>query len=143
MTEKKPIKDAIVPCNGCFECCKRGSIFILPEEGDDPEKYKTVQSFDRIAQKERLMLDHKPNGDCIYLGEAGCTIYDDRPVLCRAFDCRRQFLMLTKRMREVYIKAGFTTGREFEEGKKRQWSLTGEERRECIEIRNKRTQPRG
>jgi len=35
-----------------------------------------------------LMLAHTPDGDCVYLGEAGCTIHDHAPALCRAADCR-------------------------------------------------------
>ena len=34
------------------------------------------------------MLQHKPDGSCIYLGESGCTIHDRRPVICRELDCR-------------------------------------------------------
>lgn len=36
----------------------------------------------------RQVLAHKLNGDCVYLGPGGCSIYDRRPILCRAFDCR-------------------------------------------------------
>ena len=34
------------------------------------------------------MLDHKSNGDCIYLGDTGCTIHARRPQMCRELDCR-------------------------------------------------------
>jgi Fe-S-cluster containining protein len=35
-----------------------------------------------------MMLDHKPNGDCIYLGQTGCTIHEDKPLMCQRMDCR-------------------------------------------------------
>jgi len=35
-----------------------------------------------------LMIAHKPNGECIYLGDRGCTIHDHAPSLCRSADCR-------------------------------------------------------
>jgi hypothetical protein len=34
------------------------------------------------------MIAHKPNGDCIYLAERGCSIHDRAPSLCKAADCR-------------------------------------------------------
>jgi hypothetical protein len=35
-----------------------------------------------------LMIAHKPNGECIYLNEHGCSIHDRAPSLCRSADCR-------------------------------------------------------
>jgi hypothetical protein len=35
-----------------------------------------------------LMIAHKPNGECIYLDEHGCSIHDHAPSLCRTADCR-------------------------------------------------------
>ena len=74
---------ASVPCNGCTLCCHGDAIRLLP--GDDPRLYKTV-AHDRFA--DQLMLDHKPNGDCVYLGDGGCTIQDTKPLMCREMDCR-------------------------------------------------------
>lgn len=54
-----------------------------------------------------LNLECKPNGDCIYLGEHGCTIYDRRPSICREFDCRVMFLSLSRNERRQWIKSGF------------------------------------
>lgn len=34
------------------------------------------------------MLAHKDNGDCIYLGDTGCTIHERKPQQCREMDCR-------------------------------------------------------
>ncbi len=76
-------KNTEVPCNGCQLCCHRDTITI--QVGDDAASYKTVPH-ERIPGA--LMLDHKPNDDCIYLGDAGCTIYERRPQICRDMDCR-------------------------------------------------------
>jgi Fe-S-cluster containining protein len=51
-------------------------------------------------------LKRRDNGDCIYLGEAGCTIYDRRPSVCRKFDCRIEFLKQTRNERRDRIKSG-------------------------------------
>jgi hypothetical protein len=73
-----------VPCDGCRLCCQNGDMLrLLPE--DDPDQYVTVP---HPVIPDALMLDHQPNGDCIYLGETGCTIYAIRPLMCREMDCR-------------------------------------------------------
>lgn len=74
------MKDAIVPCNGCVLCCQGEAIYLVPE---DKGIYHVVPTPDG-----RLMLAHKPNGDCVYLSGTKCTIYEIRPTLCRTFDCR-------------------------------------------------------
>jgi hypothetical protein len=35
-----------------------------------------------------LMIAHKPNGECIYLDERGCSIHERAPSMCRTADCR-------------------------------------------------------
>jgi Fe-S-cluster containining protein len=59
-------------------------IRLLP--GDDPSLYQTVPH--ALYPATQLMLDHKENGDCIYLGEAGCSIHAIKPQMCREMDCR-------------------------------------------------------
>lgn len=75
--------EAAVPCNGCTLCCQGDAIRLLPE--DDASQYQTVP---HDWMEGHLMLDHKLNGDCIYLGEAGCTIHERKPLMCRQMDCR-------------------------------------------------------
>jgi len=72
-----------VPCNGCTLCCQKDAIKLYPE--DNPADYLTEpHSYIEGA----LMIAHKPNGECIYLSENGCTIHDRAPSLCKAADCR-------------------------------------------------------
>lgn len=72
-----------VPCGGCMRCCRGDAIRLLPM--DNPARYLTVP---HPRYSGQLMLDHKPNGDCVYLGEQGCTIQDDKPLMCQEMDCR-------------------------------------------------------
>ncbi len=55
--------------------------------GDDASKYDLVDSWDGKAS-----LRNKPNGDCTYLvrtgSGGGCSIWADRPLMCKEFDCR-------------------------------------------------------
>ena len=77
------LETKFVPCNGCTLCCQ-GDAIRLTEE-DKAEDYLTET---HPYVPSALMLAHKPNGDCIYLAEAGCSIHDRAPSLCRSADCR-------------------------------------------------------
>ena len=54
-------------------------------DGEDPGDYQCTRHNTPVG--EVYLLDHKPNGDCVYLGETGCTIHGRHPLMCRAFDC--------------------------------------------------------
>jgi hypothetical protein len=70
-----------VPCNGCIACCQRDLIILKP--GDNPYLY------DCDFVNGNYILQHKKNGDCIYLDRnSGCTIHEHRPIVCRGLDCR-------------------------------------------------------
>lgn len=86
-----------VPCNGCTLCCIGDAIRILPE--DDALQYKTVPHEHFPGQ---LMLDHKPNGECIYLDGEGCGIHDRKPMMCAEMDCRRIAKTVKKRDLKKY-----------------------------------------
>ncbi len=76
-------KTTYVPCSGCTLCCQ-GDAIRLTEE-DNPEDYLTEP---HPFIPNALMLTHKPNGDCIYLNDNGCSIHGRAPALCRTADCR-------------------------------------------------------
>lgn len=76
------IEDAI-PCDGCTLCCHNDMVRLLP--GDDKFEYETEPH--PVLAGER-MLAHKANGDCLYLGDKGCSIHDHKPQMCREMDCR-------------------------------------------------------
>lgn len=75
----------------------------LEELADAPPDFLQVckQVGARFAVAE---LSQHANGDCVYLGDGGCTIYDRRPVVCRGFDCRRLFLSQSRDERRQWIK---------------------------------------
>jgi len=72
-----------VPCNGCTRCCHQDAVRILP--GEDASQWRTVPH-DRWPSQR--MLAHKANGDCVYLGNQGCTIHQTKPQMCKEMDCR-------------------------------------------------------
>lgn len=78
-------------CAGCVKCCQGEAVFLTVH--DDPSLYDTepveilpgrFMPVDTVP----LQLKRRENGDCVYLGEGGCTIYERRPHICKAFDCR-------------------------------------------------------
>ena len=60
-----------VPCNGCTLCCQGDAVRLQPE--DSVTEYRT-EPHPYIPGAR--MLAHKPNGECIYLDERGCSIHD-------------------------------------------------------------------
>jgi hypothetical protein len=81
MKNERTIRE--VPCNGCTLCCQGDAIRLEPE--DRAMDYKTEP---HPYIPGTLMIAHKPNGECIYLDERGCSIHDHAPSLCRTADCR-------------------------------------------------------
>jgi hypothetical protein len=81
--QTKTLSYNFVPCNGCTLCCQGDAIRLTKD--DNPKDYITEP---HPYIDGELMLAHKPNGDCIYLDESGCTIHERTPSLCRSADCR-------------------------------------------------------
>ena len=70
----------VVPCNGCTACCRKDAVPLDPGE---ELRYRSELA------GPRWILAHKPNGDCVYLGDGGCTIHETKPNACRWYDCRK------------------------------------------------------
>ena len=77
-------------CGACRKCCTGHQLIALVEE-DNPANYQCHEYAPGL-----WAVDHNAEGDCIYLGEKGCTIWGRHPAVCRAFDCAA----LVKRMDE-------------------------------------------
>ena len=118
---------ADVPCNGCTRCCQNELLVLHPEMGDDIASYRTKKAINPLTGRMVDALQQKPNGDCTYLGEAGCTIHDRSPAICRSFDCRQMFERFKQYPRSqqlAWIKAGLIDKATLNEGRKRLHSLT-------------------
>lgn len=77
------LKTVFVACNGCTLCCQSDAIRLTEE--DNLSNYLTEP---HPYIQGALMLAHKPNRDCVYLSESGCSIHNRTPSLCRSADCR-------------------------------------------------------
>lgn len=84
------LKPSAVPCEGCTACCRNFELVKISPE-DDAAQYDT-----QFAQMEDgnlwHALKHKENGDCIYLENEKCQVYENRPFICRQFDCRFEYI---------------------------------------------------
>lgn len=79
----RTLPNTIVPCQGCRLCCQGDAVRLEEEDlarGYESEPHPYIPG--------ALMLAHKPNGDCVYLDDHGCTIHGRAPALCRSADCR-------------------------------------------------------
>ena len=73
-----------VPCSGCTACCYYAGI---PVDAKRDRRRLPHLLTERNADGE-LVLRQRADGACIHLGERGCTVYEQRPAVCRSFDCR-------------------------------------------------------
>jgi hypothetical protein len=125
-----------VPCNGCTECCRSGQgLFLYPEQGDEVEQYRHQVVTRRLAGNPLFRLATEANGQCVYLGVSGCTIYNRRPLICRSFDCRKHYLILPRQDRDNLVRVGLSSRAVFNAGRARLNSLSSEERKECLDKR--------
>jgi Fe-S-cluster containining protein len=93
-------------CKQCQTCCKNfirngkrvASVYL---------KVSEIGNFDfsklDVVSPVSIVLKVKENGDCIFLGPEGCTVYDKRPEQCRTYpfwselmDNKRQWDFLGK-----------------------------------------------
>lgn len=115
-------KVARVECGTCTACCRWEAIQLRPEHGDDPARYAP----NVVERGGKLWLTIKPNGECVYLGPDGCTIWGDHPAVCRVFDCALDFLMRTRTARRDMIRKGVASRAVFAAGRVRAHGLDRE-----------------
>jgi Fe-S-cluster containining protein len=124
-----------VPCQGCTACCRGELVVLFPEDGDDPARLEHVE-LPGGELGPLLVLKHRENGDCVYLGPQGCTIHDRAPAVCRAFDCRTYFLSMTRAERRLHEREAKRQGGDksaiFRAGRARVHTLTMAEREAAV-----------
>lgn len=124
--------DAIVPCGSCSACCKKEAVILHPECGDVIGLYETAPIKNPITGESAVRLKHKENGDCFYLTDSGCSIWQRRPHVCRTFDCRMAFLRFSRPTRKRMLKAGVLDQETIDAGRDRQNTLTDAQRAEAL-----------
>jgi Fe-S-cluster containining protein len=89
----EPISD--VPCGPCTKCCEIVAPYLTPEEvssGIYPISIINPSAEHVAANPEcgpTVTIFKKTGGGCGMLVDKKCTIYYNRPIACRQFDCRK------------------------------------------------------
>jgi Fe-S-cluster containining protein len=109
--------DMPVVCGACRSCCRSNTlVLIVPGEDAPFETFETdvvdlntlkTDLKNHFQDGQARALKRKPNGDCVYLDAAtGCTIYERRPAMCRAFNCVEHLLSDGPKLTMENIKTG-------------------------------------
>lgn len=79
-------------CLRCGDCCKwSGYIYITEDDVKRISEFLSLSEFEfvnryaEIAQRPRLNLKTKENGECIFLKEKDCSIQSIKPKQCADF----------------------------------------------------------
>jgi hypothetical protein len=113
-------------------------VALIPSKGDDPGQYETeplslsekfaaklMQDIGEAPDYKPVMLKRRANGECVYLGEAGCTIWDRAPHLCRIFDCRLWYQRFSRKDRKRLLAIGELDPAIIKAGRQRLHTLEG------------------
>ena len=106
-----------VPCGRCTLCCRT---LIVPLAEEEYEQFDGYWAWITTPDGKRhgRALQRRPNGECVFLGENGCTIHGRAPHVCQRFDCRELFLKSDRAGRRQMVASGklpkslFDRGRE-------------------------------
>lgn len=76
-------------CTGCTECCNWLTFIVQPE----PKTFKLNTEFwekrgCKLTMLQAALAVTIPS-KCPHLTADGCGCYEERPLLCRQYDCRR------------------------------------------------------
>lgn len=89
-------------CGSCTACC------YTPPFLDDGEatSLPTLEDWNAMRLVWQRRFFAAPSGACMYLDPAeGCAIYDQRPAVCRRFDCRTWYRSHNRSQRRGHTKA--------------------------------------
>lgn len=106
-----------VPCSGCTLCCRGDIIMLFPDSGDVVETYEAEEWTLPGTDERGHLLKKGADGNCVYLGDGGCTIRERKPAICRAFDCRKWFQSATRVERRFMVKHGLAHKAIFDRGR--------------------------
>jgi Fe-S-cluster containining protein len=93
-------------CHRCSRCCVDKLIQVNPYEVARLARNRGLEAAAfkaRYTDGARLLQDE--DGRCVFLGEAGCTVHADRPLVCRLFPLGR---IIDDEGHVRYVRPGFS-----------------------------------
>jgi hypothetical protein len=93
----------------------RKNIYLI--DGDNPADY--CCHVETHGEHSMHVLDHKPDGSCVYLTATGCSIHGRAPKLCRQFDCREMYRMHDRKERRRRVAVGLADPAVYKAGRER------------------------
>lgn len=79
-------------CGRCSRCCYHKGISLNPYEVlrlARHEGMSTTEFIDHFTDTGGTQLAQGENGACVFLGEQGCRVHTDRPLVCRIYPLGR------------------------------------------------------
>ena len=81
-------------CSKCLDKCKAECCSVVPFEKDRFYRNKRVREILELTEFDGIVIPTTKDGKCPFLGhDLQCTIYDDRPDVCRKFGDESHILM--------------------------------------------------
>lgn len=93
IASNEPIED--VPCGPCVKCCELLSPYLTPDEISSGVYPISIinPADDHVVSNPNcgptVTMFKNKGGGCSMLVDKKCTIYYNRPIACRQFDCRK------------------------------------------------------
>src|SRR5260370_41499572 len=79
-------------CNRCMSCCHGAHIALDPYEIARLARNRQLVTTEFIARyltEGGIVLRNREDTACVMLGTEGCTVYADRPQICRTYPLKR------------------------------------------------------
>jgi Fe-S-cluster containining protein len=77
-----------IKCSSCGKCCS--NIFIPFLANEDEKRWIEYHSMEVIENEIGTFI--KINNPCSKLKDNKCSIYEDRPKVCRGYTCNNNFI---------------------------------------------------
>ena len=80
-------------CRRCLRCCRDKRIAVNPYEVYRLSRRigtSTTELLARFTSEGGTALARREDGRCVFLGDEGCTVHPDRPLVCRLYPLGRQ-----------------------------------------------------
>lgn len=85
---ERDLEESIVPCGTCSECCIKLTPILTPDEFISGKYMYTLITSPDSSKPPTISIPRNEDG-CYYFKNNKCEIYENRPLACRQFDCRK------------------------------------------------------